>query len=69
MSAKESYEREQQLHQTNKELRALSAAELDRPENRRRVSQQAAAENANASRLDSLTQAGTKTRRAGDEER
>ena len=58
--AKESYEREQQLHQTNKELRALSAAELDRPENRRRVSQQAAAENANASRLDSLTQAGRK---------
>jgi hypothetical protein len=56
--AKESYEREQQLHQTNKELRALSAADLDRPENRRRVSQQAAAENANASRLESLTQSG-----------
>ncbi len=57
-AAKESYEREQQLHATNKELRALSPAELDRPENRRRVSQQAAAENANASRLDSLTQSG-----------
>ena len=57
-AAKESYEQEQQLNQTNKELRALSAADLDRPENRRRVSQQAAAENANASRLDSLTQAG-----------
>ncbi|HSJ01175.1 MAG TPA: hypothetical protein VK956_01925, partial [Verrucomicrobium sp.] len=57
-AARESYEVEQQLHQTNKELRELTAAELDRPENRRRVSQQAAAENANANRLDSLTQAG-----------
>lgn len=57
-AAKESYEREQQLHQTNKELRDLNGAELDRPENRRRVSQQAAAENANAARLDALTQAG-----------
>ena len=56
--AKESYEREQQLHQTNKELRELSAADLDRPENRRRVSQQAAAENAQASRVDSLTNSG-----------
>ncbi len=56
--AKESYEREQHLHQANKELRELSAADLDRPENRRRVSQQAAAENANASRVDALTSAG-----------
>ena len=56
--AKESYEREQQLHQTNKELRALAAEELDRPENRRRVSQQATAENANAARLDALNSAG-----------
>ncbi len=56
--ARESYEREQQLHQTNKEIRALDAAELDRPENRRRVSQQAAAENANAARLDNLTHSG-----------
>ena len=56
--AKESYEREQQLHQANKELRELGAAELDRPENRRRVSQQASAENANAARLDNLTQSG-----------
>ncbi len=56
--AKESYEREQQLHQTNKELRGLDAADLDRPENRRRVSQQASAENANAARVDSLTQSG-----------
>lgn len=56
--AKETYEREQQLHETNKELRQMSAAELDRPENRRKISQQSAAENANAARLDSLTQAG-----------
>lgn len=57
-AARESYEREQQLHQTNKELRALGVADLDRPENRRRVAQQAAAENANASRVDALTNAG-----------
>ena len=56
--AKESYEREQQLHQTNKELRALSAEELDRPENRRKVAEQASAENANGSRLESLTESG-----------
>ena len=58
-AAKESYEREQQLNATNKELRAMSPEDLDRPENRRRVSQQAAAENANASRLDSLNQSGS----------
>ncbi|HEX4140629.1 MAG TPA: hypothetical protein VHY09_09800 [Candidatus Methylacidiphilales bacterium] len=57
-AAKETYEREEQLNATNKELRALSPADLDRPENRRRVAQQAAAENANASRLDSLNSAG-----------
>jgi hypothetical protein len=56
--ARESYEREQQLHATNKELRSLTAEQLDRPENRRRVSQQAAAESANAERLGGLTQAG-----------
>lgn len=56
--AKESYEREQQLHQTNNELRGLGAAELDRPENRRRVSQQAAAESANSARVDAITNAG-----------
>lgn len=57
-AARETYEREQQLHQTNKELRALSAADLDRPENRRKVAQQASAENANADRLSSLNQSG-----------
>jgi hypothetical protein len=58
-AAKESYEREQQLNATNKELRAMTPEDLDRPENRRRVAQQAAAENANASRLDGLNQSGT----------
>jgi hypothetical protein len=58
-AAKETYEREQQLNATNKELRAMSPEDLDRPENRRRVAQQAAAENANASRLDSLNQSGS----------
>ena len=56
--AKESYEREQGLHETNKELRALSPDELDRPENRRKVVQQASAENSNAAKLDSLNQSG-----------
>ncbi|MGV3532577.1 MAG: hypothetical protein ACO1QR_09425, partial [Chthoniobacteraceae bacterium] len=58
--ARESYEREQQLHQTNKEIRGMTAAELERPENRRKVSQQAAAESGNAARLDALTQSGRK---------
>lgn len=57
-AARETYEREQQLHATNKELRELTAAELDRPENRRRIAQQASAENANASRLGTLNQSG-----------
>lgn len=57
-AARETYEREQSLHQTNKELRALSAQELDRPENRRKIAQQAASENANTERLNSLNNAG-----------
>lgn len=57
-AARESYEREQQLHQINQELRALAATELDRPENRRRVARQAADEQANAARLDSLNDSG-----------
>lgn len=57
-AARESYEREQQLHATNKELRALSPADLDRPENRRKIAQQASSENANAARLSSLNQSG-----------
>jgi hypothetical protein len=57
-AAKETYEREEQLNATNKELRALSPQDLDRPENRRRVAQQAESENANASRLDNLNASG-----------
>jgi hypothetical protein len=57
-SARETYEREQQLHATNKELREMTAAELDRPENRRKIAQQASAENANATRLGALNQSG-----------
>lgn len=57
-AARETYEREQQLHATNKELRQLNAAELDRPENRRRIAQQASAENANSMRLGTLNQSG-----------
>lgn len=52
------YEQEHQLHATNKELRQLSPEEIDRPENRRRVLAQAAAESANAQRLTALTGAG-----------
>jgi hypothetical protein len=51
-------DREMQLHDTNKELRALSADELDRPETRRRVENQAAAERANGRRLSNLVVAG-----------
>ena len=57
-AAKESYEKEQGLHETNKELRALSPEDLDKPENRLKVEQQAAEENANAERLTGLTQSG-----------
>ncbi|WP_395717590.1 hypothetical protein [Prosthecobacter sp.] len=57
-AARETYEREQQLHATNKELRQMTAAELDRPENRRKIAQQASAENANATRLSTLNQSG-----------
>jgi len=57
-SARETYEREQQLHATNKELREMTAAELDRPENRRKIAQQASEENANAARLSALNQSG-----------
>ncbi|HUF62603.1 MAG TPA: hypothetical protein VMN36_11060 [Verrucomicrobiales bacterium] len=57
-AAQETYEREQRLHQTNKELRSLSAEDLDRPENRRRVALQASAETANSERLGALTEAG-----------
>lgn len=51
-------DRELQLHETNKQLRALGAAELDRPENRRRLDNQAQAERANGRRLSSLVMSG-----------
>ena len=54
----ETYEREQQLYQRNVELRNLPAAELDRPETRRKIEAQATAENAQARRLEALTNAG-----------
>jgi hypothetical protein len=51
-------DREMQLHETNKELRALAAAELDKPENRRRIEHQASAERQNGRRLTGLVNAG-----------
>ncbi len=56
--AREVYEREQQLHESNKDLRKLSAGELDKPENRKKLEKQASAEANNARRLDSLTKSG-----------
>lgn len=56
--ARETYEREQQLHEINQELRQLSAADLDQPQNRRKIAQQANAEQANAARLGGLNEAG-----------
>lgn len=51
-------DREMQLHHTNQELRLLSAAELDQPDNRQRVEAQSAAERANGRRLTALTGSG-----------
>ena len=56
--AREVYEREQQLYETNRELRQLSPTDLDRPENRRKIEKQASSEANNARRLDSLTDSG-----------
>ncbi|MBL8856332.1 MAG: hypothetical protein JNK57_20365 [Planctomycetaceae bacterium] len=56
--ALEVYEREQQLFQRNVEMRGLPAAELDRPETRRQIEAQAAAETAQARRLEALTDRG-----------
>ncbi len=54
----ETYELEQQLFKRNVELRNLSAEELDRPETRRKIESQAAAENAQSRRLNALTDRG-----------
>lgn len=57
-SAREIYEREQQLNIMNRELRILGAADLDRTENRRLITRQAAEELANAARLEQVNQSG-----------
>jgi hypothetical protein len=51
-------DRELQLHETNKQLRLLSSDELDRPETRRRIENQAMAEQANGRRLSNLVVTG-----------
>lgn len=59
-AARETFEHEQRLHETNRELREMKPEELDRPENRRKIAQQAGAEMANRDRLDRLNDAGKK---------
>ncbi len=56
--AQDVYEREQQLYEVNQELRKMAAEQIDRPENRRRIETQAAAEQTNARRLSALTSVG-----------
>ncbi len=51
-------DRELQLHETNKQLRDLSPEELDRPDTRRRIENQSAAERANGRRLTGLAATG-----------
>ena len=51
-------DRELQLFETNKQLRALAAEDLDRPENRKKLDAQAAAEQANGRRLSGLVKGG-----------
>ena len=58
-------DREMQLHETNKQLRALSAEELDRPETRRRIENQATAERANGRRLSAPGRLGRRPRPPG----
>jgi hypothetical protein len=51
-------DREMRLYETNKQIRAMSEAELDEPQTRRMVEDQAAAERANGRRLAGLSAAG-----------
>jgi hypothetical protein len=51
-------DREMRLYETNKQIREMSAAELDEPNTRRMVEDQAAAERANGRRLASLSVSG-----------
>ncbi|MEM9280784.1 MAG: hypothetical protein AAGA96_03070, partial [Verrucomicrobiota bacterium] len=56
--ALQTYERERQLNNRNKELRALDPAKLDEPGTRREIARQAAAERANARQLTGLMESG-----------
>lgn len=58
-------DREMQLHAVNEELRTLDDTELDLPETRRRIEQQASAERANGRRLTGLVNAGEELLRQG----
>ncbi len=51
-------DREMQLHETNKQLREMTAEELNDPETRKRLETQAAAEAANGRRLSQLSKMG-----------
>lgn len=51
-------DREMQLYETNKQLRALNSEQLDQPENRKRIETQAGAERANGRRLTNLVASG-----------
>jgi hypothetical protein len=51
-------DREMQLYETNKELRALSPEDLDKPETRKKIEAQASAERANGRRLSGLVGSG-----------
>ncbi|MEM7603263.1 MAG: hypothetical protein AAF357_17860, partial [Verrucomicrobiota bacterium] len=57
-NAREVYEREKQLNESNESLGKLSSKELDSPENRRKLAEQASAETANGKKLEALTRAG-----------
>ena len=58
-SSLETYEQEVLNFESNQQLRELTAEELDRPENRNRIQAQVNAEQANARRLNALTELGT----------
>ena len=58
-AAQDVHDKELQLHQINLELRDLPSEVLDDPAQRKRIQEQAAAERANAARLDSLIETGT----------
>jgi len=51
-------DRELQLYETNKQIRSLSSEDLDRPETRRRIENQASAERLNGRRLSGLVMSG-----------